>query len=518
VDRRGILGDLHCRPDQYFDYHPTFEEIMAAFKNLLAFDYGAESGRAIIGTFDGNMITLDVVHRFPNRPVKTLGNFHWDALDLYREMLEGIRIAASQASHIDGIGVDTWGVDFALLAKDGSLLGNPRHYRDQHTENILELAFQKMPKETLYRNTGIQFMRFNSLFQLLALQRDRSSILESAKHLLFMPDLFNYFLTGIKVNEYSDASTSQMIDPNKRAYSSEVLKAFGIAPDLLGTLVQPGTVLGPLRQQILEETGINAAPVIAPATHDTASAVAAVPAGKSSWAYISSGTWSLMGIETLKPQMTEKALAYNFTNEGGVKGTTRLLKNIMGLWLVQECRRSWIRSGKEYGYEELTRLAAEAAPFESLIHPDDDSFIVPLDMPKAIAAFCNKTGQKSPSSPGAFVRCALESLAVRYRWVMEKLEELSGEKIETIHVVGGGCQNALLCQFTADACNRTVVAGPSEATAVGNVLMQAMGLGLLSSLAEAREVVKRSFPLQTFTPKNPERWQEPYERVLKFMS
>ncbi len=491
---------------------------MAYFKNLLAFDYGAESGRAILGKYDGNKILLDIVHRFPNRPISILGNFHWDILDLYREMIEGIRIASASSQYIDSIGVDTWGVDFALLGKDGNLLGNPRHYRDQHTENIFDLAFQKMPKATLYSHTGTQFMRFNSLFQLLAMQRDQSSILESARHLLFMPDLFNYFLTGIKVNEYSNASTSQMIDPVKRNYSAEVIKAFGLPTGLMGTLVQPGTLLGPLRQQIVTDTGVNAAPVIAPATHDTASAVAAVPASGSSWAYISSGTWSLMGIETLKPQVSEKALAFNFTNEGGVKGTTRLLKNIMGLWLVQECRRSWLRGGKDFGYEELTHLASTSTPFLSLIQPDDDSFILPSDMPKAITNFCSKTSQKTPDSPGAFIRCTLESLALKYRWVLERLEELSEQRIETIHIVGGGCQNSLLCQFTADACNRPVVAGPVEATALGNVLLQAMGLGLIGSLSEAREVVKRSFPLQVFLPEKPEAWLEPYARMLKFLS
>lgn len=488
---------------------------MAQHKNLLAFDYGAESGRAIVGKFDGNTISLDVVHRFPNRPVRTLGNLNWDILDLYREMLQGMRASAANYGHIDSIGVDTWGVDFGLLGKDGTLLGNPRCYRDPHTEGILDQAFKIMPREQLYSHTGIQFMRFNSLFQLLAMSRDHSSVLESARHLLFMPDLFHYFLTGIKSNEYTDASTSQMIDPATRGYSHKVLETFGIRQEILGTIVQPGTMLGPVRTQVMEETGINAAPVIAPATHDTASAVAAVPANSSSWAYISSGTWSLMGIETPTPWMNEKALAYNFTNEGGVDGTTRVLKNVMGLWLVQECKRSWQRQGTDYSYEELTRLASEATPFASLIQPDDESFLLPSDMTTAIVNFCNKTGQKAPSSPGATVRCALESLALKYRWVMERLEELSGKRIEVIHIVGGGCQNQLLCQFTADACGKLVLAGPIEATAIGNVLMQAVGLGLVKNLSQAREVVKRSFPIQTYMSQNTRVWDEAYSRFLK---
>lgn len=515
---RGEKGWFYASRHRCFPLNlGTVTDSMAQHKNLLAFDYGAESGRAIVARFDGSSLDLDVVHRFPNRPVRTLGNLHWDILDLYREMLQGIRSSAAKYRHIDSIGVDTWGVDFGLLGKDGTLLGNPRCYRDPHTEGILEQAFRIMPREKLYSHTGIQFMRFNSLFQLLAMSRDHSSVLESARHLLFMPDLFHYFLTGNKSNEYTDASTSQMIDPSTRAYSRTVLESFGIPTEIMGTLVQPGALLGPIRSQVMEETGVNAAPVIAPATHDTASAVAAVPANASSWAYISSGTWSLMGIETPNPIMDAKALSFNFTNEGGVDGTTRVLKNVMGLWLVQECKRSWQRAGTDYSYEDLTRQAADATPFTSLIQPDDDSFILPADMPQAIAAFCARTGQIAPASPGATIRCALESLALKYRWVMERLEELSGKRIEVIHVVGGGCQNQLLCQFTADACGRVVIAGPVEATAIGNVLMQAVGLGLVKNLAEAREVVKRSFPIQSYVPKNAAQWQDAYGRFLKFL-
>ena len=359
-------------------------------------------------------------------------------------------------------------------------------------------------------------MRFNTLFQLLALQRDRSPLLDAAESLLFMPDLFHYWLTGIKVNEYTDASTSQMLDPKTRQWCYPLLEALGLPKKILGTLIQPGSVLGPLRPSVINETGINAALAIAPASHDTASAVVAVPASASSWAYISSGTWSLMGVELNHPLVGEPALQANFTNEGGIGGTTRFLKNIMGLWLVQECRRSWERAGTSYSYEELMRQAESAPSFAHLVNPNDPSFILPDNMPAALADYCRRTGQSAPSSVGGTVRCALESLALCYRWVLEKLEELTGQQIEVIHIVGGGSQNGLLNQFTADACNRPVLAGPVEATAIGNLLVQALGVGVLGSLADAREVVRRSFEVRTFTPRQHDAWQAPYERFRTF--
>jgi rhamnulokinase len=361
-------------------------------------------------------------------------------------------------------------------------------------------------------------MRFNSLFQLLALQRDRSPLLDVAETLLFMPDLFHYFFTGIKVNELTDASTSQMYDPTACRWAFGMVEAFGLPRHLLGTIVQPGTVLGPLRTSVAAETGSDPVPVVLPASHDTGSAVAAVPAQGDSWAYISSGTWSLMGAELPGPLISEKVRQYNFTNEGGVGGTIRFLKNIMGLWLVQECRRTWERAGNAYSYDDLTRLAEAALPFVSLVNPDHDSFIFPSSMPEALAEFCRKTGQAAPMEPGAVVRCALESLALRYRWVLERLEELLGRRLDVVHIVGGGCQNGLLCQFAADACHRPVVAGPVEATAIGNVLVQALGLKAIGSLSEAREVVRQSFEVRTYEPCQPERWEEPYRRFLGFLT
>jgi rhamnulokinase len=490
---------------------------MPATTKILAFDLGAESGRGLVGAFDGQRLGLDVVHRFPNGAVQTLDTLHWDVLRLYGEMVFGLRKAAAEHGELASVGVDTWGVDFALLGRGGTLLGNPRHYRDPHTEDVMDAAFAVVPREEVFRQTGIQFMRFNTLYQLLALKRDRSPLLDTAETLLFIPDLFHYWLTGIKVNEYTDASTSQMIDPHRRVWAADLVRRFGLPEKILGSLVQPGTVLGPLRHTVAALAGVAPIPVIAPATHDTAAAVAAVPARGDAWAYISSGTWSLMGVETTAPLTGPATLNVNFTNEGGVGGTTRLLKNVAGLWLVQECRRAWERAGKSYDYAELMRLAEAAPPFASLVNPDDASFMLPPSMPAALADFCRKTGQPAPQEPGLVVRCALESLALRYRWVLERLEELVGKRLDTIHVVGGGSQNTLLCQLTADACDRPVLAGPVEATALGNVLTQAIGLGLLRSLADGREVIRRSFDVRTYEPQEPGRWAAAYGRFLKMI-
>jgi rhamnulokinase len=478
----------------------------------LAFDLGAESGRAVLGDFDGRRLRLEILTRFANEPVRTLGAMHWDVLRLHRDMLASLRKCAAEHGGADSVGVDTWGVDFALLGRGGVLLGNPRCYRDPHTEGVMEMALARIPRQELFRRTGIQFMRFNSLFQLLALQRDRSPLLDAAETLLFMPDLFHYFFTGEKVNEYTDASTSQMLDPATRTWAAGLLRDFDLPERLQGKIVLAGAILGPLHRSVADEAGLKGARVVAPATHDTAAAVAAVPAQGDSWAFISSGTWSLMGVETAAPRVNDETLAANFTNEGGVCGTIRLLKNIMGLWLIQECRRSWERAGKAYTYEELMRLAEAALPFVSIVNANDDSFILPSDMPTALADYCRRTGQPAPADVGATVRCALEGLALCYRRVLDILERLTGKRLETIHIVGGGSQNVLLNQLTADACDRPVLAGPVEATAIGNVLTQAVGLGVLGSLSDAREVVRRSFEVRTFEPRNAEAWKEPYSR------
>lgn len=490
---------------------------MTATKKMLAFDLGAESGRGLVAAFNGERLDLEVVHRFPNGPVQTLDALHWDVLRLWGEMLDALRRAGAQHGDLASVGVDTWGVDFALLGRHGTLLGNPRHYRDPHTEGIMDAAFTVVPRAEVFRQTGIQFMRFNSLFQLLALKRDRSPLLDAAETMLMIPDLFHYWFTGIQANEATNASTTQLIDPHTRGWAVDLMRRFGLPERILGSLVQPGTVLGPLRPSVAAQAGVAGLPVIAPATHDTAAAVAAVPAAGDAWAYISSGTWSLMGVETRRPLTDERTLRVNFTNEGGVDGTIRLLKNIMGLWLVQECRRAWEKSGKNYTYEELMRLADAAPPFVSVVNPDHDTFVLPSSMPAAIGEFCRKNGQSVPTEPGAVVRCALEALALRYRWVLGRLEELVGKRLDTIHIVGGGSQNTLLCQLTADACDRPVVAGPVEATALGNVLVQMLGLGLVGSLAEGRSVVRRSFDVRTFEPRHASQWHEPYERFLQLI-
>ena len=479
---------------------------MPAVSKILAFDLGAESGRGILGLFDGDRVRLDVIHRFPNGPVRTLDTLHWDVLRLHAEMLSAMRMCAAKSGGVDSIGIDTWGVDFALLGRDGSLLGNPRHYRDPHTEGVMEATFARTGRPEMFAATGIQFMRFNSLFQLLALQRDGSPALESARHLLMIPDLFHYWWTGVKVNEVTDASTSQMLDPATRGWALPLVRKLGLSADLLGPLVAPGTVLGPVRAGLAAETGLAGVPVVATATHDTAAAVAAVPATGDGWAYISSGTWSLMGVELDRPLVGPDALAANFTNEIGYGGKVRFLKNIMGLWLVQECRRAWDRAGQTMGYDELTRRAAEAPAFGPVVDPDDASFVLPPSMPVALADYCRRTGQAAPEGVGPTVRCALESLALRYRWVLLKLEELTGKRIGVIHIVGGGGQNELLCQLAADCCDRVVMAGPVEATALGNVLVQAVGLGLIGSLAQAREVAGRSFALTRYEPRRDDRW------------
>ncbi|MFO0842402.1 MAG: rhamnulokinase family protein [Gemmataceae bacterium] len=489
---------------------------MPSPRKFLAFDLGAESGRGILGLFDGTRLSLDVVHRFPNGPVRTLDTLHWDVLRLYSEMLNAMRLCAGKGG-VESVGIDTWGVDFGLLGRDGSLLGNPRHYRDPHTEGVMEQAFLRVPKAEVFRRTGIQFMRFNTLFQLLAMQRDGSPLLDAARHLLFIPDLFHYFLTGLKVNELTDASTSQMLDPATRGWAAGLVESFGLPSGMLGTIVPPGTALGPLRAGVASDAGLSPIPVVATATHDTAAAVAAVPARGDGWAYVSSGTWSLMGVELPSPRVTDEALAANFTNELGFGGTVRFLKNVMGLWLVQECRRAWERGGQTFGYDELMRLAAEAPAFGSVVDPDDGGFILPESMPKALADYCRRTGQPVPDGVGATVRCALESLALRYRWVLEKLEALTGQPLKVIHVVGGGSQNELLCQLTADCCGREVLAGPVEATAIGNVLVQAVGLGVLGSLADAREVVRRSFDVKRYEPRQEERWGRSYERFVQML-
>ena len=484
--------------------------------DYLALDLGAESGRGLLGRFDGDRLTLEEVHRFPNGPVRMLDSLHWDVPRLFDEMKAALRKAAAGHPGLDGVGVDTWGVDFGLVGRGDTLLGNPVHYRDPRTVGMMDAAFRLVPRERIYEVTGLQFLPINSLYQLLALKTAHSPLLDVAETMLMIPDLFGWLLTGRRAGERTDASTTQLLDPRDGEWSGELCEGLGLPRSILPDLIDPGTELGPLRGSVADELGIGVPlTVLAPATHDTASAVAAVPTrgtgtNPPDWCYLSSGTWSLLGVEVPRPVIDEATLRYNFTNEGGVVGTTRLLKNIMGLWLVQECRRTWARAGRDYSYDELIARAKAAPAFATLVEPDDPTFLPPGDMPARLAAFASRTGQPIPAEEGAFVRCALESLALKYRWTIRRLERILGTTIRAVHVVGGGSRNALLCQFTADACGIPVHAGPIEATAAGNVLLQAMARRRIGTLADARAIVAASFPVDVYEPRDVAAWEDAY--------
>ncbi len=487
---------------------------------LLAFDLGAESGRAILGTFDGSRIVLSEVSRFANTPVPLPDGLHWDVLGLWNEIRKGLAQAAQMnGGGLNGIGIDTWGVDFGLLDRQGALLGNPYHYRDARTDGMMQAAFQRVPKADIFAQTGIQFMQLNTLYQLLAMTLHNSAQLSGADTFLTIPDLLNYWLTGRKVCEFTNATTTQCYDTRRRAWAKPLLERLNIPTHIFPEIANPGTVLGELRGAVAEEVGLGAVPVIAPACHDTGSAVAAVPASGSDFVWISSGTWSIMGVEAREAVINEQTLACEMTNEGGVNHTYRLSKNIMGLWPVQECRRTWARQGHVLSYDDLTRLAAGAEPLRSIVDPDHNDFLKPGDMPARVRAYCERTGQPVPESYGQVVRCLLEGVALKYRWVLERLERLQGKRLETIHIVGGGTQNRLLSQLAADATQRRVITGPVEATATGNLLVQAMALGELASIAEVREVVRRSFEVLTFEPARATAaaWDDAYGQIQRLM-
>jgi sugar (pentulose or hexulose) kinase len=486
-----------------------------ATKNFLAFDIGAESGRAVLGKFDGRRMTMEVIHRFPNGSVPMNGTLFWDFPRIWQECLAGLTKAVAEHGPPDGVGVDTWGVDYGFLDQWGHLARLPVCYRDARTEGILERAYAVVDRTEIYRRTGLQLMRLNTLFQLIAECEVRQArAFDGVSKLLFTPDLINYFLTGTMGAEYTIASTSQMLEVHTKTWDHDLLERFQIPSSILPDIIATGTNLGALSGAVVKETGAQGTVCIASAGHDTAAAVAAVPASGQDWCFISSGTWSLMGAEITEPVVTAETLAANFTNEGGVSGTIRFLKNIMGLWLVQQCKRSFARSGTDADYATLTRQAADADPFGPVIDPDADQFLSPSDMPTAVRDFCTKTGQKAPERNGAIVRCCLESLACRYRWTLEKMERLLGRSFSTIHIVGGGSQNELLCQMTADCCRRPVVAGPSECTALGNLLVQAMGMGELHSLREIRTVVRASTDTVFYQPTPESRWDDLYTRFL----
>jgi rhamnulokinase len=481
---------------------------------FLAIDLGAESGRAMLGRID-DRLTLDEIHRFSNGPVRVANHIHWDVLRLWAEIQNGLRIAAGNSGgSLAGIGLDTWGVDFGLLDASDCLIGNPYHYRDARTNGMVEAACKIVPLEEIYNQTGIQFMQLNTLFQLFAMRQDDDPALQSARTFLTIPDLFNFWLTGIIVNEFTDATTTQCYNPREKRWASELLTALDIPQQIFGQIVQPGTVLEKLRPSVAENASCERISVIAVGSHDTASAVAAVPAEGSDFIYISSGTWSLIGIESHEPIINASSLKYNLTNEGGVFNTIRFLKNIMGMWLLQECRRQWAKAGKSYSYDDLTNLAAQAPALKSFIFVGDDRFLAPGNMVERIQEFCRESNQPVPQTEAELVRCILESLALEYRWSTEKLRELSGKSLPVIHIIGGGSRNRLLDQFTADATGCQVIAGPVEATAIGNILIQAIGLGRLSSLEEGRSLVRRSFDVTSFEPQPSSAWDEAYNRCL----
>ncbi len=481
--------------------------------HFLAIDLGAESGRAILGRLCNGALSLDEVCRFPNAPVRDNGSLRWDIRRLWTEIRAGLGRSADRKP--ESIGVDTWGCDYALLDSRGELVEAPYHYRDVRTDGVMEAVWQRVSKEEIYSITGIQFLVFNTLYQLYAACQATPKLIESAASFGTIPDLFNYWLTGELRAEFTMATTTQFVDARTRDWARGLLSDLDIPTRILPPMIEPGSILGPLKADACD--ALAGTPVVAPASHDTGSAVASVFAARNV-AFISSGTWSLVGTELDTPIVTPQARDLNFTNEGGVCGTTRFLRNIGGLWLLQACRRSWAAEGRDYGYDGLLAAARDhERPFQSLFDPDHRGFFQPSDMVRAISDYCRQTGQLVPDSPGAFARGILESLAFKYRVVIDALESLTGNRIDEIRIVGGGSRNRLLNQFTAEATNCTVVAGPVEATALGNIAMQMLATGAVSSLSEARRIIERSFPVERFEPKSPEAWDAHYARFQDYV-
>jgi rhamnulokinase len=482
-------------------------------KPYLAFDFGAESGRAVLARVHSGVITTEEVHRFANEPVEYAGALHWDTPRLWLEL----RRALSRLEQIElaGIGVDGWGVDYALLGEHGELLHNPYHYRDKRTDGIMEAVFARVSRDEIYRETGIQFMPINTLYQLFSAKRDTPKLLGAARKLVTIPDLFHYWLTGNAVCEFTNATTTQMVNPRTRSWAGSLLERLELPSELPAEIVEPGTVIGILSEKLTSGSALRGTPIIAPAAHDTGSAVAAVSA-RDGTAFLSSGTWSLLGTELDAPIITDESLRSNFTNEGGVCGTIRFLKNVMGLWMLQCCRRSWESQRQDYDYSGLMELALHESEFAQLVDPDDEIFLHPDNMPQAIDCFCARTQQPSPRTPAAYVRTVLESLAFKYRQIIGDLEHLINRPIKQIRIIGGGSKNRLLNQFTADATGRRVLAGPAEATALGNIGMQILASGAASSLKEVRAMIERSFATEIFEPRDTDRWEQQVTRFQHY--
>lgn len=480
--------------------------------HFFAVDLGATSGRTILGTLSDEGLALRELTRFPNHIIETGGHFFWDIYALYNEIIGGLKVVAREGIKIASVGIDTWGVDFAFIGKDGQLLRNPYCYRDPHTVGMMEEYFTHIPKEKVYDLTGIQFMNFNSLFQLYTLHKAGNSALEAAEKILFMPDALSYMLTGEMVTEYTIASTSQILNPRTKQMEQELLDVCGVRAEQFGRFVFPGEQIGVLSEEIQRQTGLGAIPVIAVAGHDTASAVAAVPAMSERFAYLSSGTWSLMGIEVKDAIINAESFANNLTNEGGVEGTTRFLKNICGMWLLERCRKEW---AEDYSYPALIEAALAAPAFRSVINPDAPCFNNPTSMIEAIHHYCRETAQPVPETYGEITRCIFESLALRYRQVFSYLKQMAPFPIEALHVIGGGSRNNLLNQFTCNAVGIPVVAGPSECTAIGNIMLQAKAAGIVDDIAAMRRLIAESVETATFTPTDAALWDEGYERYIK---
>jgi sugar (pentulose or hexulose) kinase len=469
----------------------------------------------MLGTVAADILSLQEIHRFANKPIEEDGSLRWNFAALLSEVKAGISKAVKAADdEVSGIGFDSWGVDFGLIGGDGELIENPYHYRDSRTNGVREKAFELMSKRAIYENTGLQFLPFNTVYQLLAMRLADSTTLAKAKKLVFMADLFPYYLCGRLYGEYTLASTSQLMDMRSGRWSKDIFDGLALPIGIMPDIVDAGTTVGRLKSEIAEELGCEQIPVISVASHDTGSAVAAVPAGDGNWAYISSGTWSLIGVEVLEAIINDKSFEHSFTNEGGVENTIRLLKNIMGLWLVQECRRQWQREGLEFSYPELTEMAAKARPFAAYIEPDCGEFLAPGDMPVRINDYLAARGGDRIDDKGQMIRTILESLAFKYRWAAERIEEITGGEINCLHIVGGGIQNELLCQFAANATGKRVVTGPIEATASGNILMQAKAAGQIESLAEVRAIVRNSFALKEYQPQDTSLWDERYKQIV----
>ena len=485
-------------------------------KYFFAVDLGATSGRTIIGTLDGGRFSLEELTRFDNNLIETGGHFYWDIYALYNEIIKGLKLAAQRQLPICSIGIDTWGVDFVCVGKDGALLRNPLAYRDPHTFGMMEEYFDKaVDKKTVYDTTGIQFMNFNSLFQLYAMRRAGNTALENAEKILFVPDALSYMLTGKMVCEYTIASTSQILDPKTKQLDERLLESVGLSRDNFGQMVNPAVEIGTLTEEVQKMTGLGAVPVIAVAGHDTVSAVAAVPAKDEKFAYLSSGTWSLMGIETKDAIINDLSYERNFTNEGGIEGTTRFLKNICGMWLYERCRKEWTDAPKSHA--ELQAEAMKQPAFQSIINPDDTMFTNPASMVDAIQTYCRETGQHVPEGYAEICRCIFDSLALRYRQVFGYLKEMASFPLDVLHIIGGGSLNNYLNQFTADALGVEVLAGPQEGTAIGNIMLQAKAAGDVSDIWEMRRIIADSLELKRFEPKDKETWDKAYERFLEIV-